>query len=274
MPLDAPNFFDEADFARMRTPSKTYDPDTDYSRIIAQLREARREFGYRAISPQNLVEPAELLPVKELPYYDKPERAYVAPAVIEQSGWRLQWEGCANIRLVRNGKKFPAYVKTSRPTRVVLSYRVEGRVQTTTYRDRRPKESKNMSTIALICHEIDHTKGRLITDLAYIRLLKIRKILAEECAKRPDEARILRLGVENISPYVLVRDGDRYMLRLASEFEDVALPPVSPDALYVDILFIRRKGDIERTFVPRGGELLPIKPSDKFLFFADLLARA
>lgn len=272
MALKAPNIFDPEDFKRMRTPSRPYDPQIDYSEIISQLRESRRKFRYLAISPQNLVEPAVLEPVIELPYYNKLARAFVSPEIIEASGSRLQWEGCANIQLVRNGKKFPPYVKTDRPTHIVLSHMVDGREVTTTYRDRRPAKSKNISTIALICHEIDHTYGELITDLARERLLRIRTVVREESHKNPQHARYVQLWGECESPYVLIREGDRYILRLASELSD-EVPPVSSDTLYVDILFIKRKGDLEKTFVPRGGEFLPIVPSEKFLFFAELKAR-
>ncbi len=264
MALDAPNCFNEADFRRMRTPSRPYDARVDYSRIIAELKESCREFGYLGISPQNLVEPGELLPVIVIPYYDKPVRAFVDPHIVHASGGRVQVEGCANIRLVRGGRKFPPYVKTLRPTHIVLSHMVENRRVTTTYRDRRPQNSMNVGTVGVMCHEIDHTKGKLLTDLARQRLLNIRNILAREIEKGPAVLEWLRASADWESPRALLRDGDHYVLRLASEFSAGDAPPVSPDALYADIFFIRRKEDLAKTFVPRGGELIPIVPSDAF----------
>lgn len=264
MALDAPNCFNEGDFRRMRTPSQPYDARVDYSRLIAQLKESCREFKYLGISPQNLIEPAELSPVIVIPYYDKPMRAFVDPHIVHASGGRVQVEGCANIRLVRNGRKFPPYVKTLRPTHIVLSHMVDGRRVTTTYRDRRPQASMNIGTVAVLCHEIHHTKGKLLADLARQRLLNIRDVLAREVKKDSAVSNWLRVSADWESPRALLRDNDRYVLRLASEFGAGNVPPVSPDALYADIFFIRRKQDLAKTFVPREGELLPIVPSDAF----------
>ncbi len=267
MALDAPNCFEVAGFKRMRTVSRPYNPTIDYSRIIAQLKESCREFGYLAISPQNLVEPAQLESVIVMPYYDKPVRAFVEPVILEQSGERAQYEGCANILLVRNGKKFPPYVRTYRPTRLVLSHVVDGKRVTTTYHDKRPQRSKRISAPALLCHEIDHTHGLLLTDIARKRLLHTRTLLMRGVRAYPQEEKLLRIEADMISPLVLIREGDAYSLRLASELGEGEVPAVSPDVAYLDYLHTRRMHDVARTFVPRDGELLPIVPSDALLGF-------
>lgn len=265
MALEAPNCFEEAGFKRMRTASRPFDPSIDYSRIIAQLKESCREFGYLAIAPQNLVEPAVLESVIVMPYYDKPVRAFVDPIVTEQSGERTQYEGCANIQLVRNGKKFPPYVRTYRPTRLVLSHVVDGKRVTTTYRDRRPQSSFRISAPSLICHEINHIDGMLLTDIARRRLLHTRKLLMRGIKAYPGEEKGLRREADRISPFAMIRDGERYTLRLASELGNGEVPAVSPDAVYLDYLHVRHMRDISRVFVPRDGELLPIVPSEAFL---------
>ncbi len=263
MALEAPNYFDFAEFERMRTPSRPYDPNADYSRIIAELKASCREFGYGGISPQNLVAPASLEPAIVIPYYDKSVRAFVAPQIVEASGSRAQVEGCANIRFVMNGKKFAPGVVVRRPRRIVLSHVVEGRRVTTTYRDRRPSRNLNISAVGVICHEIDHIHGKLLSDIARARLLELRERYVDGVSDIPQREEVLRAYTDLTSPCVLVRDGDAYSLRLASEFED-DIPPVSPDVLFADY-FYRRFADLSRMFVPREGELLPIIPSERFL---------
>lgn len=258
MLLEAPNFFDADGYERMRTPAKPYNRRTDYSRVVAQLKGACKAYNYLGISPQNLIDPAELESVIVMPYYDKPLRAFVDPEVVAIAGRRVQWEGCANIRLAKkDGTKYTPGVKTCRPTKLVLSHMVEGRRVTTTYRDRRPNRSRNPSTVGIICHEIQHLHGLLIADIAYANFVKQRELFSEYWQTSPNLRKELRLIADSTSPLLLVREGDGYTIRFVSDFIETEPPPVSLDALYIDYHF-RELSHLESLFVPREGEMLPI----------------
>lgn len=259
MTLEAPNFFDVDGYARMRTSAKRYNKRADYSRVVAQLKEACREFNYLGISPQNLIDPAELESVIVMPYYGRPLRAFVDPVIVEMSGRRVQWEGCANIRLKKkDGSKYTPGVKTCRPTKLILSHMVDGTRVTTTYRDRRPNQSRNPSTVGVICHEIQHLHGLLLADIAYANFVKQLKLYNECRQKYPKLKKELLLAADSSSPLLLKREGDGYTIRFVSEFTETEPPPVSPDALYIDYYF-RELSHLESLFVPREDEFLPIK---------------
>ena len=259
MALDAPNYFDE--FERIRTPSQPYDPRTDYSRIIQQLRDACHRFTYLGVSPQNLAQPAELLPVVVIRQVAD-LRNFVNPQIVKMTGKRLQRESCANLFLVQDGKKEHIHVLTERPTFLTLSYvhAKTGRKVVTSFCDTLLPESTRHSMLGVICHELDHLRGRLLVDIARDRLARFITNLrntSEESAAFKDACRIY---IEAYAPYVLRRDGDGYVLQHGIEFEHEPIPTVSPDAMFIDLLFHYRY-DWSSIFVPRGGELLPIRPS-------------
>lgn len=240
MALQTPSYFD--DFARMRTPAQDHDEWADYSLVISQLRDASREFNYPAISPQNLVSPAELLPVVVLWQGTRP-CSFVNPKVLDAVSSRRQYEGCGNVFLMKDGRKIYPIVITRRPTRLRLSHVLGGRRHTVWFYDVEPETSTRHAVVGRVCHELDHLQGRLIVDIARERLVRV--------LENPTEA----------APYILMRDGDGYVLRQGAEFVGCEVPPVSPDTLFVDGFW----GDtleIRSTFVPRGGELLPIRLSD------------
>lgn len=260
MALPCPNYFDE--FERIRTLAQPYDAATDYSTIISQLKDACREFpDYLAVAPQNLVHPAELLPV--IVIRDGTQlREFINPRIIRQRGRREQIEACANISLVRKGRKIHPIVLTERPTHIVLSYfQSNGEEKTETFRDMMPPPSLAQSIVGAVCHELDHLQGKLIVDFARKRLVVLLELLAKMDEESPDLVRSTRRLMHSRMPVVLLREGDRYVLRHGSDLEG-DVPPSSPDAMFVDA-FYRSVKEIQETFVPRAGNFLPIRPSRK-----------
>jgi hypothetical protein len=258
MALATPNYFDE--FARMRNPSRSFNARKNYSVIIQQLKDACREFGYYDISPQNLVEPAELLPVVAVKFPNH-IKTFVDPKVVEAQGKRLRYEACGNIFLMHKGKKIHPIVLVRRPTRLTLSYITpDGNRKTRAFADRLPKSSREQSDIGKLVHELDHLQGRLIVDEARDRCFQLYELLGKRLSEGEPLTVELAISAMSHLPYVLVRDGDRYVLRHGHEFRPEDLPIISPDALYTDG-FWEKPADVARTFVPRCGELLPIQTS-------------
>ena len=255
MALDTPNYFDE--YKRIRTHSLPYDPNKDYRLIISQLKEACGEFNYLGTSPQNLVEPAELLPVIIIRQVEQ-LRVFLEPQIIDVKGGRLQYDGCGNIYLMHDGKKVHLVVLIRRPRYLRLAYVTEdGRREKEWFFDP-VRRSTSQSMVGAICHESAHLRGELILDNARQRLVNLFRVMAELIKKRPEAQEELTLYAYRKMPYGLIRKGDMYVLRHGSEFAQ-HVPDVTPDALFFDGVMPFDK--ILEMRVPRGGELLPIRYS-------------
>ena len=253
MALEAPNFFNELE--RMRKSSRRYDPNYDYSRIIEQLTTACQTFEmYLAISPQNLVLPAELLPVIAM-RVGQSFPAFVDPQLVRTKGARERWEACANIYLMKQGEKIHPGVRTMRPTHIVVSVAAQNGIRVLTdFSDTEPVESTENGFVGAFCHELDHLQGRLITDIARESLEQAMSKLAEE------DDPLFRAHVRLSMPLVLIREGDTYVIRHGSELEGSTIPPVSPDTLFAHGFFGPLE-EVKSLRVPRDGELVPIKAS-------------
>lgn len=264
MVLECPNYFDE--FERIRTPSQPYNWETNYSTIIRQLKTACREFNYLAIAPQNLVAPAELLSVVVIK--DRGRLCtFRGPNLFCFKGERWQKDACANVFLVRGGKKVHPTILLKRPVDVQLYWRrPNGHSMIRLFRDSIPRDSMEQSPVGAICHELEHLQGRLIVDHARERLLTLIGKL-ELVHLEPGFKKEMAPKLESLMPQVLAREGDKYILRHGSEFTRETVPPVSPDTMFLDY-FCKEFNEVNETFVPRGGELLPIKPSETVLKLA------
>lgn len=257
MPARPPNFFDE--LPRMRAAASTYNPSHDYHKIIRDLSRACKAHRFIGISPQNIVRGIPLLPViASLDGHDL--RFYVDPVVVHASGLRRRYEACGNIYLMLDGCKFSLGVLTVRPTRVVLMARDEnGKQQRHYLKDTQSAQSDKNGFVGIIFHEIDHLNGRLIADIARDMLVKFISLLEHGVTKVVRERLIAEM------PFVLLREGDEYILKYGAELRYEQIPAVSPDTLFfspgiVEGFSIAR--GIQRFRVPRGGELLPIRLSE------------
>lgn len=256
MALATPNFFDE--FKRIRTHAAPYDPNKDYQLIISQLKEACEENNYLGTSPHNLVEPAELLPVIIIRQNEK-LRTFINPRIIGVKGGRLQYDACGNIFLLHEGKKVHAAVLIRRPRYVNLEYISESGYLTREWFVDPLRNSKMQSMVGAICHESAHLRGELILDNARQRLINILEVLPKQIKKNPELAEeFIHMAVGQM-PFVLIRKGDTYVFRHGSELGN-RIPKVSPDALFFDDPGLPFEQFWEAK-VPRGGELLPIRPS-------------
>jgi peptide deformylase len=258
MALATPNYFDE--LGRIRTPSSPYDPNKNYSAIVKQLRDACAAFKYLGVSPQNLVAPAELLPVIVVRQGVR-IRSFINPRIVRASGLRPQRDACGNIFLIHKRKKIHPMVFLGRPNKLTLSYlSLKGEKKTETFVNGNPTEDLSQNVVGMIVHEIEHTRGRLITDHVRERLLRTNiEIATALLAHQKNERKEVERN-SKFMPYVLVRDGYQYILRHGREFPIDTIPQVSPDALFLD-RFWNRPDEIEQTFVPRDGGLLPIRLS-------------
>ena len=171
MVLQTPNYFDE--FERIRTRAAPYESQKDYSLIIEQLTEACNEFGYLGISPQNLVEPAELLPVILIRH---PEglRTFINPKILKKKGTRFQGDACGNIYLMKDGQKVNPFVFLTRPRSLLLGYTaLDGTYHEEWFGDPKYKRDTKQSPIGITCHEIEHLGGLLIVDNARERMVNL-----------------------------------------------------------------------------------------------------
>jgi hypothetical protein len=257
MALQTPNYFDE--FDRIRTHAAPYDPQKDYSLIVEQLTESCGEFEYLGISPQNLVEPAELLPVI-LVQYPEGLRTFINPKILKRKGKRFQGDACGNIYLMKDGKKVCPFVFLTRPRSLLLGYTaLDGSYQEEWFVDTLGKDSTDQSPVGITCHEIEHLRGLLIVDNARERMINLFAMLAEMVAQHPEVEAGLTQAALSRMPTVLIRKGDEYILQHAVECKD-DIPEVGPDALFFDGAGSSYE-EITQLKVPRGGELLPIRLS-------------
>jgi hypothetical protein len=96
-------------------------------------------------------------------------------------------------------------------------------------------------------------------DFAHERVVRIFKTLEVSLQEFGDfDEELYSLAAFHM-PKVLIRDGDRYILRHGLELEG-AIPAVSPDAFFFDEFFIDGLS-LKDVRVPRGGELFPVKVS-------------
>jgi hypothetical protein len=190
MPLKPPSFFDE--LPRMRTPSRHFDPSTNFVPMLKQLTDACRTYKYLAISPQNLSEPALLL--RAIVAKDGLAlRPFVDPVIVTKSGLRIRYEACANIFLMRAGSKFHPGVLVPRPTSILLSARsAAGKKRLHRFRDTEPQRSVRNGLIGAVCHELDHTRGRLIVD--YARDALVETLAAIDAADHGRRSYVSRTG--------------------------------------------------------------------------------
>jgi len=258
MALGTPNFFDE--FERIRTPSRPHDKHKNYSTIVAQLRDAGKAFKYLAVAPQNLAAPAELLPVIVVRQGAR-LRPFINPRIVRSSGLRAQRDACGNIFLIHKKKKIHPMVFLGRPNKLTLSYfSLKGEKKTEIFVNGSPWDDMSQNVVGMIVHEIEHTQGRLIADHVRERLLRSNLEIAEILLAHPKNEKEEVAQICRFMPYVLVRDGYKYILRHGREFSVDTIPQVSPDALFFD-RFWKHPDDIMQTFVPRDGGLLPIRLS-------------
>ena len=261
------NFFD--DLERMRTRTASYEPGRDYSSVLWQLTYARRKFCFNGLSPQNLASPVDLLPVVVVSQGSDILRL-IDPVILATTGEREQYESCGNIYLVHGRRKIYPIVRTSRPVHAAFTAaNLDGQRTRQAISDSENAKSVDGSVIGVLFHEIDHLYGRLIVDIARDRLahlihgISTPKIFKVK-EKVIDLANATNDYIRSLMPLVIVREGDSYIVHHGSEFEGAALPEISADAIMVDGFFGSVK-QIRHIYVPRDGELIPIKASSALL---------
>lgn len=266
MPLIAPSFFD--DLQRMRTPSRPFDPTMNFRPMIEQLMLSCRTFRYFAIAPQNLIKPGLLvraIVVKRDTLMERRQyEVFIDPVVVQRSGSRLSYEGCANIYLMRRGRKLHTGVLVDRPTCITVEYRTPNGVKRRqTFRDLTPVRSKQPDFVGILCHEVDHLNGRLIADIARESLIRGLAAIIEARTARE------KVIIAEALPSIIQREGDTYEFRHGTEFTVNDVPPVSPDAFFVSDRVWRWYAP-ESLRVPREGELLPVRSSSFFKYLLEV----
>jgi len=259
------------DLKRIRTPVETFDSRKNYSKPIHELITACRKNKFLGVSPENL-SIAGMPPMVVIKDRKDGYIVMLNPKVESKRGSEENIEACGNIFLFREGTEIHPVVLTTRPKEITLSFVVPGgEKKKQTFRGRSFLEGHS-SRAAIISHEIDHTKGRTITDIARKRLSEALKSVtdARHVLESQTGLKITPALVKTFKDYlrsgmafVIIRDGDTYTVRHGSEFEGQPLPDVSEDAIYVDGFF-NAPSEIVHIKIPRGGEMIPLKPSKAF----------
>ena len=256
MALRVPNYFEPREFARMRTRARRHSKTKHYETITKQLRDACEENAFIGISPQNLVEPAELLPIVMVrEKFPKGRlRTFIDPRIIKSSGRRRVLDGCGNIRLSVFGKLVSVLTYVTRPTYLRFSHVLkDGTRKVENWREKLPRSSTAQSPLSILVHEIEHLKGRLLADHArerLIRLLRMRDYAVQIANQEVYISAVTRM------PYVLVKEKQSYVLYHGGEFAPGTVPEVGPNALFGDH-FLNRSG-VKNVRVPYGGGLKKI----------------